>query len=168
MPQLTTPVVEYKEQQPYVAIRVTVDRQEIPTVVPPLIPQVFDWLEENKVEQEGPPFFRYLSCTQNGRITVEAGIPVEKPQKGDGRIMPGEFPAGRYLKVTHMGDYSNLREAHMFLESWAERNGFAVDQQMQNNDVEWAARTEFYVNDWEVEPDSEKWQTDIAFLLAKD
>ncbi len=166
MPQLTSPVVEYQEQQPYMAIRVTVDMKDIPTAVPPLIPQVFDWLEQHNVLQEGPPFFRYLSCTDNGRITVEAGIPVANVLKGDGRVEPGEFPAGQYLKVTHLGDYSNLREAHLFLESWAGRNGLSIDQELQQGDVQWAGRTEFYVNDWEQEPDVEKWQTDILFLLA--
>jgi effector-binding domain-containing protein len=167
MPNLSTPVVEYHEEQPYLAIRLTINMQEIPTLVPPLIGEVANWLEQHHVPQEGPPFFRYLSCTQNGRITVEAGIPVNKVLEGNGRIQAGSFPAGDYLKVTHLGDYSNLREAHMFLESWANRNGLTLDDASHPDGVEWGSRTEIYVNDCELEPDPEKWQTDITLLLAK-
>jgi effector-binding domain-containing protein len=166
MPQLSTPVVEYHEEQPYVAIRVTIDMQKIPTVVPPLIGEVANWLEKRNIPDVGPCFFRYLSCTQNGRITVDAGFPVAKAPEGDERVQPGSFPAGQYLKVTHLGDYSNLREAHMFLESWAGRNGLTLEDELHPEGVEWGSRTEIYVNDCELEPDPEKWQTDITFLLA--
>lgn len=167
MPQLLTPHVEYHEEQPYVAIRVTIDMQEIPTVVPPLIGEVASWLKKHHVPEDGPCFFRYLSCTDKGRITVDAGIPVASALKGDGRVQAGSFPAGSYLEVTHMGDYSNLREAHMFLESWAGRNGLTLEQDVHPDGVEWGSRTEIYVNDCEKEPDHEKWQTDISFLLAE-
>jgi effector-binding domain-containing protein len=166
MPKLTVPVTFYREQQPYVAIKVTVDIREVPSVVPPLIPEVAYWMEQHDLPEQGPCFFRYLSCTQNGRITVEAGIPSPVVSEGNGRIEPGYFPPGRYLKLTHMGHYSNLRQAHMFLESWVGENGLVLDQQMLNGDVLWSGRSEFYINDCERVPDPEKWQTDILFLLA--
>ncbi len=166
MPQLEAPKVSYRERQHYVAIKVTVEIGEIATVVPPLIPEVGKWMEQKNIPRQGPCFFRYLSCTNSGQVIIEAGFPSPAIPEGNERILPGYFPAGRYLKLTHMGHYSNLRRAHTHLASWAGENGFILDQKMLNGDMLWSGRVEFYVNDCEGVSDPESWHTDILFLLA--
>lgn len=165
---LTEPVLEYRNEQPYAAIRSEVSMQEIPAVLPPLVPEVFAWLGKNNVTPAGPPFFRYLACNPGNRFMVEVGVPVATAVNGDDRVQGGSFPTGRYAKVTHLGSYDRLKEAHMFLEAWVEKNGLHCKQSVSNGSISWDSRAEFYVNDWKEEPDPDKWQTDVLFLVADD
>ena len=57
----TQPGVINRDQQPYVAIRKQVAMQDIPTELPPLIGEVFGWLEKKGTAPAGAPFFRYFS-----------------------------------------------------------------------------------------------------------
>jgi len=163
---LTEPVLEHRNEQLYVAIRSEVDMSEIPSALPPLIPEVFSWLNKNNGTPAGPPFFRYLSCNPGNRFVVEVGVPVAKAITGDDRVQSGSFPAGRYAKVTHLGSYNHLKEAHMFLETWGKENGIQYKQSVSDGSISWGSRTEFYVTDWKEEPDPDKWQTDVLFLVG--
>jgi effector-binding domain-containing protein len=159
----TEPKVINRDEQPYVAIRKQVDMQDIPTELPPLIGEVFSWLQHNGAVPAGAPFFRYFSMDPGGKIDVAVGVPVARALKGDGRVGPGSFPAGRYAVLTHTGPYTGLRAATGGLLDWAEKNGVAWQT---SEDGTWGARIESYLTDPNEEPNPEKWQTEIAFQIG--
>jgi effector-binding domain-containing protein len=145
------PRVESRGEQPYIAIRATVTMAEIPVVLPPLIPEVYHWLQEQGVEPTGDVFFRYLSL-DNGALQVDVGVPVAAALRGDERVRPGVFPAGRYVATTYTGPYEGLRHAWQVLEAWKVQNG--IDGT--------GPRAEFYVTDPAEETDPQKWVTELV------
>ncbi len=92
----TKPGVINRDEQPYVAIRKQVAMQDIPTELPPLIGEVFGWLEKKGAAPVGAPFFRYFSMDPNGNIDVDVGVPTATALQGDERVHAGSFAAGRY------------------------------------------------------------------------
>ncbi|KAA9345603.1 GyrI-like domain-containing protein [Adhaeribacter soli] len=148
------PKIENRPEQPYLAIRTKVQMAEIPTKLPPLIPEIYEWLETHKIQPAGPVFFNYLDM-DNGIMTAEVGVPVEVLHAGDARVSAGTFPAGRYAVYTHMGNYTQIPEAHMALGTWARQNNI----QLLNPCIE------FYPTDPAIKPDPAHWQTDIVRRL---
>jgi len=159
----TKPGVVNRDEQPYVAIRKQVAMQDIPTELPPLIGDVFGWLQQKGAAPVGAPFFRYFSMDPNGNIDVDVGVPTVTALQGDERVHAGAFAAGRYAVLIHTGPYTGLRAAHGELLDWAEKNGVAWKT---SKDGAWGARIESYLTDPNVEPNAEKWQTEIAFQIA--
>ncbi|MEO8404461.1 MAG: GyrI-like domain-containing protein [Chitinophagaceae bacterium] len=163
----TSPKIQHRSKQPYAAIRTDVVMENISTELPPLIPKVKTWLEKNKIKPVGGPFFQYLTYDNTTRkLHVSVGFPVEKEVPGDEKITIDAFPEGDYAVEKYTGDYKNLNKAHRELESWATKNGYDAGHQTKNG-VDWGSRTEFYLNDPQDEPNPEKWETEIAFLVSK-
>lgn len=162
----TEPKIEFLEAEPYVAIRRKVSMAEIPTVLPPLISEVFIWMGKEKVEGNGAPFFRYLSMDEHNNMIVDVGIPTKIKVTGSGKIISRTFPEGDYAALTHTGDYKNLRQAHMSLDKWIKENGYK-DRGVMDDDQLVGCRVEFYVSDPATEPDPEKWVTEVCILVEK-
>jgi effector-binding domain-containing protein len=161
----TEPAIQFHEEQYYIAIRAEVKMSDIPVVLPPLIPEVFQWMEKNNVIQTGPCFFRYLSYDSDDQLLVDVGVPTAAQAKGDGRIITGSFPAANYVTVRYTGDYKELYHVHMGLESWMKEKNIKEGSQ-QIDGKEYGARTEFYITDPQEVPDPAKWETDVSILLA--
>lgn len=151
------PRIEERPEQPYVAISARLKMEEIPTVLPPLIPEILEWVQEHGIAETGPVFFNYLDMT-DGMMTAEVGVPIETPKTGDGRVHGGSLPAGRYAVYTHMGNYRELPNAHRNLEIWAKENDLKLS----------GPCVEFYPTDPETEPDPKKWQTDILQFVKEE
>lgn len=162
----TEPKIEFLEAEPYVAIRRKVSMAEIPTVLPPLISEVFIWMGKEKVEGNGAPFFLYLSMDEHNNMIVDVGIPTKIKVTGSGKIISRTFPEGDYAALTHTGDYKNLRQAHMSLDKWIKENGYK-DRGVMDDDQLVGCRVEFYVSDPATEPDPEKWVTEVCILVEK-
>jgi effector-binding domain-containing protein len=163
---VTEPKIEFFEAQPYVAIRQKVSMAEIPTVLPPLISEVFIWMGANNVEGNGAPFFRYLTMDEDKNMLVDVGIPTNSSVSGSEKIIAKEFPAGNYATLTFTGDYKNLRQGHMALEDWLKENQYKETGTME--DGEWlGARIELYISDPSMETDPEKWETEIRLMVEK-
>jgi len=164
---LSTPKTEQRGEQHYVAIRANVGMNDIPTVLPPLIPEVNAWLKKNNIEPAGPPFFQYLKMDSNNQMIAEVGFPVKNPAKGDSRVIAGSFPAGLYATLTHTGDYMQLKSAHMALDKWVKETGLKEKHKVAADGIEWGTRAESYITDPEKETNPDKWRTDISFLLEQ-
>lgn len=164
---LTEPRLEQRAEQPYVAIRRQVTMGGLSTELPPLVGEVFGWMSRHQVAQSGAPFFRYLTMDMagDGRFVVDVGVPIEAAVPGDGTVIAGAMPAGRYATVMYTGPYDNLSSAHFALLEWGEANGIAW--QTSDEGRGWGARVEFYISDPVDEPDPQKWQTEVAFLTAE-
>jgi effector-binding domain-containing protein len=115
------PNIEYREKQNYAAIRSNVKREEIPVKLPPLIPELFYWLEQKKIKPAGSPFFNYVKM-MGDKLEVEVGIPTDFKVSGDKRIQPGSFPPGKYAVVKYSGPYSNLFKVNVAIEKWKDEN----------------------------------------------
>ena len=146
-----TPQIEYRKQQTYAAIKTKLKRDQIQTILPPLIPELFNWLEKKNLEPSGPPFFSYLKM-EDEQMTVKVGIPVDDDFSPDDRVERDMFPDGKYAVLIYTGNYRNLYKVNDEFEKWA----------AQNNIEFRGPRTEFYPSDPDAEPDSKKWKTIIV------
>jgi effector-binding domain-containing protein len=160
------PEIVTRAEQPYVAIGARVTMAELGAVVPPLNGEVFRWLAERGAAPAGPPFWKYNVINMDRELEVEAGVTVPQPLAGDGRVVAGALPAGRYATLTHVGHPSELAEATAALLDWAAGQGLTWDMSPGEGGERWGSRLELYLTDPAEEPDMSKWVTQLAFRLA--
>lgn len=161
---LSEPKVEFRNEQPYAAIRKKVAMQAIPRELPPLIQEILEWIEKKKLRQDGPVFFRYLSMDK-GTMDVDVGVPVTGTVKGDERVQPGAFPAGKYLTARHTGPYNDLPKSHMSMDGYAKKHGLKEGTVKGEKGEKFGTRAEVYITDPTEEKDPSKWETDLLLLL---
>jgi effector-binding domain-containing protein len=130
------------------------------------IPEVFSWLAARGIAPAGSPFFRYLVIDMPGRIEVEAGVPTADQVSGDGEIVAGVLPAGRFATVTHHGDYSGLVDATAELLAWAAERELKWDTADTPLGERWGCRLEVLETSPRFVPDPADWLTDLVFRLA--
>jgi len=102
----------------------------------------------------GPPFARYFEHSP-ARMTLEAGFPVGMPVGGDGRVKPGELPAGRIVQTWHAGGYDTVAETYGRLEAWIRENGHTPA----------GPPWEVYLTDPTSQPDPSRWMTEILWPI---
>lgn len=139
---------------------------KIPDDLPPLVPELLNWLNNQKLKPAGPPFFNYLSMNKENEMLAEVGVPILNFHKGDERIKGKIFPEGKYASVIHFGHYSELYWVHVFLENWIKEN--ALQELSTQDDLQtiWHnGRCEFYHTENEDEIPPEKWKTVVVFSL---
>ena len=162
---LTNPKIEFRNEQPFVAIFIDVAMKDIPSVLPPMIPEVIEWLTKNNITPNRIMFFHYISMTDNAKLRVAVGMTTQTVVEGNGRFESGIFPAGNYATISHFGDYTGLYDAHATLEKWLQKEGLNDTKNITDSTIEWFGRTEFYISDPDTEPNPEKWETDVNFLI---
>lgn len=163
------PKLEYRDEQLYVALRREVTMQEIGAVLPPLIGELFGWLESKGVEPAGAVFWRYLVIDMAAKLKIDVAIPVATAVAGEGAVIADILPAGRYAVLLHTGPYDELMRVTAGLLAWAEKRGLVWDKEPVGSGGEaWRARIETYLTDPSEEPDPAKWETELAFKLADD
>jgi effector-binding domain-containing protein len=155
------PTIETRTEQAYVAIPVSVRLEELSSVVPPLMDQVFDWLAARGIAPAGPPFRRYVVVDMETKLELETGVPVAAPVEGNGEIRAGMLPAGRYATVVHTGHPDTLVTATRDLLQWAAEQGVGWDSEGNT----WGCRLEEYLSDPAEVPDMNEWRTRLAFRL---
>jgi effector-binding domain-containing protein len=162
------PEIVTRDEQPYVAIKARVTMAELGMVVPPLNGEVFGWLAQRGAAPAGPPFWKYNVIDMDRELEIEAGVTVAQPQAGDGRVIAGTLPAGRYATLIHVGHPSELAGATKTLRDWAAAQGLTWDMSLGDDGERWVSRLEIYLTDPAQEPDMSKWVTQLAFRLADD
>jgi hypothetical protein len=130
------------------------------------IPKIFGWLGARGIQPAGPPFFRYHIVDMERELLVEAGVPVAVPVAEDGsEVRCGILPPGEFVVLTHTGAPATLPDATAELLDWAAARGLAWDSYQTGIGEEWVCRVEFYLTDPAEQPDTSKWQTQLAFRL---
>jgi effector-binding domain-containing protein len=152
--------------RPYVGIPATVTMETLGTVVPPLNQEVLAWLAARGAASTGPAFWKYNVIDMARGLEVEAGSPVAEGLSGDGRVLAGVLPAGRYATVWHVGHPQTLMAATAALLDWASAKGLRWDTSPSPAGERWGCRLEIYHSDPVTEPDMSKWRTQLAFRLA--
>jgi DNA gyrase inhibitor GyrI len=134
--------------------------------VPPLNGEAFRWLAARGIAPAGPPFWKYNVIDMARNLEMEAGCPVAQPMAGDGRVVTGVLPPGRYATLRHVGHPSTLAAATAGLLEWAAAKALKWDMVSTASGERWGARLEIYLTDPQTEPDMTKWVTQLAFRLA--
>ena len=161
----TAPEITERAGQPYVAVRAQVTMQTI-SAIADRIPEVFGWLAAHGVAPAGPPFLKYNVIDMTRQLEIEAGVPVAAAVDGDGSVLSGVLPAGRYATVTYVGHPAKLIDVTAELLAWASREGLVFDVAGTDEGERWGSRLEIYFTDPAREPDMDKWETQLAFRLA--
>jgi effector-binding domain-containing protein len=159
------PRIETRTEQPYVAVVAEVTMAGLGALGERL-GEVFAWLGARGRAPAGAPFFRYRVIDMARKLEVEAGVPVDAAVEGDGDVVSGVLPAGRYATLTHVGPPSELPQATGLLLDWAAGQGLAWDMSPDGDRERWGSRLEIYLTDPSEQPDMTKWETQLAFRLA--
>ena len=162
---ITKPKVEERAEQPYMAIRTQATMQQLDTVIPQGLGEVFGWLGKQGAAAAGAPFIRYLVINMEAQLEIEVGVPVASALPGDGRICAGRLPAGRYASLIYTGIDTGI-EANAALLDWGTEQGLVWDTWAAQNGDGWGARYESFLTNPDEEPDRAKWETKVAIRLA--
>jgi effector-binding domain-containing protein len=117
-----------------------------------LLGEVFGYLGGVGVQPAGPPYDRIHAMNADG-FDLEVGIAVASPIDGNGRVLPGELPAGRAAVTWHTGRYDQLSAAHGAIQAWI------AEQGLEPAGPGW----EVYHTDPSQEPDPSKLRTEIVY-----
>jgi DNA gyrase inhibitor GyrI len=160
------PEITHRAAQPYAGISAWVTMAAVGSVAD-RIPEIFGWLGARGIAPAGPPFFRYHVIDMERQLLVEAGVPVASAvAEDDGIICGGILPAGRFAVMTHTGAPQTLMGATAALLGWADARELAWDVSQTDAGEKWGCRLESYLTDPAEQPDTSKWQTELAFRLA--
>lgn len=162
---MTEPKLEERAEQPYVAIRTQTAMGELGTVIPQLDREVFAWLGKQGVEPAGAPFIRYHVIDMAAQLDIEVGVPVATALPGEGRIVAGALPAGRYATLVYTGVHNGI-PANAALLAWGAEHGLVWDTWATERGDGFGSRLESYLTDPDDEPDLAKWETEVAIRLA--
>ncbi|SEB93791.1 effector-binding domain-containing protein [Rhizobiales bacterium GAS191] len=163
---LSKPMIVERAEQPYAAIRAKLAMQEIGRAADQLAPQLFGWLGAHRIGPAGAPFFKYNVIDMARQLEIEWGVPTAISIQPDGPVLGGILPAGRYSTLIHRGPYDGLVDANAALLKWVADSGLTVDVTQTPAGDKFGCRLEIYLTDPRTEPDPEKWETEVAFLLA--
>ena len=153
-----TATVERKELQPAIAlvIRKKCAQSEIAATLGECLPRVFAYCTQHGIPFAGPPFTRYLPSGP-GLLSIEAGLTIAVPSKGEGDIVATELPGGPAAVAIHHGAYDKLSETHVAIERWLEAN------KLESAGSPW----ETYVTDPGTTPKPEDWRTEVVYPLRR-
>jgi effector-binding domain-containing protein len=162
---LTVPkIVDYPDR-PYVAIPSPVRMDEMQEVAPKLIGEIWEWVRRKGLEPTGMTIVKYDVIDMNGTMQLEFGVTVSKPAMGDGRVVSGTLPAGRYAEIVYTGPFDALYDANAVLVGWTKERGHEWDYEERPDGDHFVCRYENYVTDPMAEPDPSKWVTEIAIKV---
>jgi len=152
-------IVEVGER-PYVALRGKVAMDGIGAFADRMR-EVIDWLAAHEIAPNDAPFFKYDVVDMEAGLVMEIGFPVDDLHHGEGEIVAGVLPAGRYASVNYHGHPDGLVNATRDLLAWADEQGLQWDANGDN----WTARLEIYKSDPREVPDMADWDTELQFKL---
>ncbi len=162
---LTTPRVEMRLEQPYLAIRTSVTLQAFGAAIPKLTGEVLAWMAARGIEPAGPSLVRFRVIDMARELDLDIGVLLAAPQAGDERVQAGSVPAGRYAVLTYTGVDQGMEGNRALLE-WCAQQGLKLDQWHTDKGDAFGGRFEFLLTNPDVEPDMARWETEVCFRLA--
>src|SRR6202451_703140 len=106
--------VQRVESQPIAVVRRRASLQQLTSVVPQACGIVWNFVKALQI-----PAGRHVAVYLDGEITLEVGVEVFAPFKGDGNVYRSSTPAGLTLTTVHWGPYDQLAAAHQAIRDWA-------------------------------------------------
>jgi effector-binding domain-containing protein len=102
----------------------------------------------------GAPFAIYLRWDSVTQFSVmDLGIPVEKAEKGAGRVRVEKLPEQNVVMAYYFGPYDKTAKTYYILDQVIKESGKIVT----------SGPWEIYITDPMTEKDTAKWETDILF-----
>jgi len=161
---MSDPQVETRTERPYMGIHAVARMEELPTVIPQLIGEVFSWLGQHGMQPNGAPLIRYNVINMESELDIDIGVPVASASaSGNSRVSAKMLPAGRYATLLHVGPYDKLMAANAALIDWAKAQGLQWDRWDDPKGDAFAARYESYLS----EPGEKPERTEVAIKLAE-
>ncbi len=160
-----TPSIVQRQAIPFVAIRTTETMSSMSSVFPRLMPELRRWAAKNHVSAAGPAFIRFVYVDMTKGLDIEIGFPVAKSAKGDDRVTAGFLAAGRYVSLTHFGNYAGLVPPNATLQAWANKKHLRFKMTKGAKGEEFVSRVELYKTDPDKQPDPAKWETEILYMI---
>jgi effector-binding domain-containing protein len=128
--------------------------------------KVDQWLAEQGISH-GPAIIRYLTTEMSKELDIDVGFAIDKPIPGGEGVMTDILPAGRYATLLYTGPYKGkgVYKANEAIIEWAKTNGIAWKTAISDGVEWWDSRVEWYLSDLKTEPDSQKYQTELTFMV---
>lgn len=158
------PQIETRPGQAYAGKRAVMAMRDFETRVPRLTAEVMQWLDQQGITPTGKPFLRFHVIDMPERLEVELGIPVSHIERSGAGIGHGVLPAGRYATSTYTGIANGL-QANQRLIAWITGQGEEMHAHASAHGDVFESRYETTLTDVQVEPDQDRWQTEIAIKL---
>lgn len=136
----------------YIRFRAPV--QDLPNHFQRIYSRIFGYLGQLGVQPAGAPFAAYHNMDMQD-LHVEAGVPLLKPQPGQGEIHTGRIEGGLFAICHYTGAYGGVGPAYDDLTRFIEEKGF----EMSGPVYEW------YLNGPDVPQKDLK--TDIVFPVTR-
>lgn len=165
----TEPKIEFRPARPYAAVRMQVP---IPfgEFLDPAWGKIAGWLAGQGITAFGPAIIRYFTTDMSAKLDIEVGFILEQALQGGEGITTGEIPAGKYATLFHTGSYEGdgVYLANAALVDWAVENGVKWATTQKEGVEWWQSRVEWYFSDPETDPDPEKYETELTFMVDAD
>lgn len=162
---LSVPVVVDRNAMPYVAIAASGPMADLPRFAPPLFPRLHGWMQQHGLAGTAG-MFRYRAFHGDGGVAMEVATLLDRAARGDGAVIAGELPAGRYATATYTGPYDRLHDAFCMLSGWLRGRGLSADERYEAGSRFPAAQAEIYRVTPMDTADPARWKTDLLLKLA--
>ncbi len=163
---LSLPKVLPQTALSYVAITETIPMDLFDQKASTLLAEVYDWLAARGIAAAGPALLRHNFIGPACDLEIAFGVVVADPVPGDGRVQPGEMPAGNYGAVRYTGPYDQLFEVNAVLVGWAKERGVVWDATTSTDGDRFAARVEYYHTDPAENTDPTTWVSEVMIKTA--
>ena len=177
---MVEPRVVARTEQQYVGITKVITMKTF-DVVADRIPELFGWLGAHGLPATQAPFLRFNVIDMARELEVEAGVPIaaevsaaaaEAAAAGEAAgaagdaVFVGSLPAGDYVSATHVGHPDELVGVTAEVLSWAAGQGLTWDAWETPAGTAWGCRLTVTKTNPALEPDPNKWETELLFRLA--
>lgn len=138
--------------QAYLAVRDTASIATISQKLGTYYGMIGETIGKQGLKMAGAPFAIYYTDSQTN-WDMEAALPVDKTDKADGKVKPGELKAGNAVVAHFFGSYELTGDAHTAAHEFIKANNKKII----------GAPWEVYITDPMTEKDTAKWQTDVYY-----
>lgn len=135
-------------ERPTAVVAAATTWQEFPRLWKTLLDEVYAFLKNSDVKQDGHNIMLYKDDVPN----VEVGVQVAGLFERKGRVVPSVLPAGEVAMTMHRGAYQSLGDAHEAVIKWC----------ITNDRARTGVRWEVY-GDWSEDP--AELETEVYYLL---
>ena len=122
------PQIKELEARPSLGIRTTTTMERIGAELGSILPEVWQFAISRGMHPAGPPYTRYYRFSDTV-IDMEGGLPLSAPLAGEGRVVGGEPPAGKFATAWHVGPYEALGSTWRALEGWLRDQGLEAGEE---------------------------------------
>ncbi len=153
---LDKPQIVQTQAQPAAAIRLTIPRAEMQSVMGPAIAEVMAAISAQGIAPAGPVFAHHLKMDPD-IFDFEVGIPVMTPVSAEGRVIPSSLPAATAARTVYHGPYEGLPAAWDEFMEWIATEGHDSAPDL------W----ECYLVHADSNPDPAAWRTELNRPLIR-